>query len=282
MKTLEGTQALARVTVSRTNCGSLGHLGRRRAMKLGKTVAAIAALLASASIARAQHPPVDHSKDAAWEALIDDAEKQGFKFDRQCFPNDPKFPPYCTLGLVSPAGNGKKIRLMEFLDAHENLEWRALCVESTITATRTCYDVETDEATEQMYDDEKKDWAILSTHRETAPLGQQQPPITSSIPQAPLASIPQTQSQTLKEWDVAFSNGNVMHRILLSGSNGTRQLLATQRNASGMITSSSTCNFTQTWSDCVTNDGTHYQLQPGTIAWLYGQIPCPSVSLCGH
>jgi hypothetical protein len=252
-------------------------------------IAAIAALLASASVARAE---IDHSKDAAWRQLVDEGLRAGIKVERGCFnPSDGA--PYCSLNMTSPTVNGQYYVMSEFYDMDDHMYARSFCAYDAraIARKRHCYDPDTARVTEELFNTLHETWDILRTYNEpdtTNLFNQQQQSFGGyqSFEQRPasppVASIPQTQSQTLKEWDVTFTNGNVMHRILLSGSNGTRQLLATQRNASGMITSSSTCNFTQTWSDCVTNDGTHYQLQPGTIAWLYGQIPCPSVSLCGR
>jgi hypothetical protein len=100
---------------------------------------------------------------------------------------------------------------------------------------------------------------------------------------SPTASIRQRPSYArFKEWDVRTPHGT-MHRILGRGTDGSMQLLASEYDGGGDIIATSTCYLRHDgWSDCTTNDGVHYQLKPSTISYLYGDIPCPSATLCNR
>jgi hypothetical protein len=255
-------------------------------MKSVKTVAAIAALLASAGVARAE---IDHSKDYAWHQLVENAARVGIKVERSCFtPSDAQ--PYCSLSMTTPVVNGVYFIMSEYYNMDDHMINRAFCFFETrksIARKRRCYDPDSALVTEELFDSLHEQWTTLRTYTlpETdnvlSELSRQQQqffqppfPFTGSVPQAP--------SHTLKQWDVTLASGNIMRRTMRAIGNGTRQLLATEVTSDGVIIGHSRCNFNHQWSDCVTNNGTRYTLKPSAIAWLYGQIGCPSASLCGR
>jgi hypothetical protein len=240
------------------------------------SAAIIVAVLASASAARADHYNIDHSKDAYWERLLDNGRNAGFKFERSCHPNDPGIPPYCTLSMQSTDQSGKQIRLLEFYDANNELEYRAICIMKDLNLlTRSCFNLENDEATEEMYDSDRGVWTALSTRKEAAP--------GSNSYTSDIGRQQQGPSYTaFREWDTRTPRG-VMHRLLGRAADNSMELIASENDDAGNIITSSTCYLRHDgWSDCTTNDGTHYQLKPSTIQYLYGDIPCPSAALCNR
>jgi hypothetical protein len=222
---------------------------------------AIAVLAASVGCAQAQYP--DHSKDAYWKQLVDEAIADKFQWDRGCYPNEQGVQPYCSLSLVSPVQNGKQMRLMEFSDTNNNLLSRSICVSNTVQLTRSCYDVETSEATDQMFDSKSEQWTVLRTRKGESfndALTELSPPTTQQ---------PQASYRAFKEWDQQTGNGTTIHRQLSYGTDGSMQLNASEHDTSGNIVTSSICHFNQSRSDCVNQVGQHYQLKPNSITYFY-------------
>lgn len=223
---------------------------------------ALSLAVASATGARAG---IDHSADAKWADLLHEADKAGYKFDHTCYAQ--KKPPYCTLTMTSPPMNGGKIlTLIETYDTNDQLMGRAVCAADTgkVASTRHCFYIDDGVEVEEMYDDVSKGWQALSLKRIADPLA------ALTHPLAP----PHGPSYTaVKEWDSKTMTGTFIHRSLYAGSDGSMRLFASERDASGNRIASSTCNFTQASSDCINQDGQHYQLNPNSIAYFYSLRP---------
>jgi hypothetical protein len=72
-----------------------------------------------------------------------------------------------------------------------------------------------------------------------------------------------------KVWDSYVpTTYRFIHRTLLVGSDGTYRVVAMDHDAAGNSNGGSTCSFNAVMSDCVGNNGEHYQLKPQSIRWF--------------
>jgi hypothetical protein len=224
---------------------------------------ALSLVVVSATGARAA---IDHSADGKWADLLHEADKAGYKFDHTCYTQNK--PAYCTLTMTSPPMDGGKIlTLIETYDTNDQLMGRAICAADTSKVAspqrRHCFYIDDGVEVEEMYDDVSKGWQALSSER----IGD-----TLAVLTHPLAPPRGPSYTAVKEWDNKTMTGTFIHRSLYAGSDRSMRLFASERDASGNRIASSTCNFTQTSSDCINQDGQHYQLEPNSIAYFYSLL----------
>jgi hypothetical protein len=96
------------------------------------------------------------------------------------------------------------------------------------------------------------------------------PPQAYRWPNAPTPSAPpQVTYVPRKVWDSYVpTTYRFIHRTLLVGSDGNYRIVAMDHDAAGNSNGGSTCSFTAVMSDCVSNNGEHYQLKPQSIRWF--------------
>jgi hypothetical protein len=169
--------------------------------------------------------------------------------------------------MRSPLIEGKTAALFEAYDVNDQLTARSICIENTggIALTRHCFYVDSRVETEEMFDTAENTWHDLSSR-----------PYAGGVPSMPgsTGSIPDNGPTytAVKEWDTPTNNGTFIHRSLYAGSDRSMRLFATERDSSGNRVTSSTCDFTQSWSDCINQSGQHYQLKPNSITYFYSLL----------
>jgi hypothetical protein len=89
-----------------------------------------------------------------------------------------------------------------------------------------------------------------------------------AVSQAP-APVREVTFTPRKVWDSYVpTTYRFIHRTLLVGSDGTYRVVAMDHDAAGNSNGGSTCSFNAAGSDCVGNNGEHYQLKPQSIRWF--------------
>jgi hypothetical protein len=122
---------------------------------------ALVALLLIVTPAAAQQQ-INHSHDADWKRLIDNAKRLNWKLSKDCYPNDGQNNiPYCTYALTSPLQNDKQIALREHYNSNNVLFARTVCHFNNAVFVRDCWNIETSNQVREMLNTSTNVWHVI-------------------------------------------------------------------------------------------------------------------------